>query len=145
MKLWSRQFLDNQMLPETCSYRKGNKFPHLAWDGVPDGARSLAIIFENDTSKRLQVNLHWLVHAIPPTTREIHEGGPVLGVEVLNDFGFTGWGGPVPPLRKTNWYLFTLYALNVHALETPTKKTFRELCKTHQIVTAHLRCYYTQK
>ncbi len=134
MKLWSDDFEEGSPIPTRCAYRHENKSPHLAWDGVPDGTKSFALMC-NDPDAPVGDWIHWLVHSIPADTREIPAGGPVPGVEIKNDFGTTGWGGPAPP-SGTHRYFFTLYALDVPELAGASKDNFRKMCEEHKIASA---------
>ena len=54
MQLWSESFEPGGPIPETFAFGRrdaegrialaGNRSPHLAWSGVPAGARSLALV-----------------------------------------------------------------------------------------------------
>ena len=89
----------------TCE--RGDTSPDLAWDGVPEGAASLALVFEDQTSDvyGLTVDVlwaHWVVYSIPPDVTEL-EPGQVAG-EVLengarqgaNDYERVQYNGPCP-------------------------------------------------
>ena len=61
--------------------------------------------------------IHWAVINIPAFTDHLDEGAsskltsPAL--ELVNSFGFKGWGGPQPPKNTGNHeYKFIIYALN---------------------------------
>ena len=96
MRLWSVDFLEGKSIPDKCGYRHENQRPHLAWDDVPEGTRSLALIC-NDPDAPVGDWIHFLVHAIPAGIREISPECQVPGVLVKNDFGIEAWGGPAPP------------------------------------------------
>lgn len=116
MKLISRAFPDGGMIPEKHAKDGGNISPDLKWMGVPDNARSLALVVD-DPDAPSGVFDHWLVYGIPPDTLELTENQPAA--ETLpngarqghNGFGETGYGGPQPP-SGVHRYLFRLYALD---------------------------------
>ncbi|WP_009946251.1 YbhB/YbcL family Raf kinase inhibitor-like protein [Saccharopolyspora erythraea] len=59
--------------------------------------------------------MHWLVSAIPPSTRGLGGGAelPPDAVEHRNDFGRRGWDGPRPPAGdQPHRYFFRLYAVS---------------------------------
>ncbi|NWF94841.1 MAG: YbhB/YbcL family Raf kinase inhibitor-like protein [Candidatus Thorarchaeota archaeon] len=143
MRIWSDDFKDGQPIPDKCAYRRDNRSPHLAWDGVPEGTKSLALLC-NDPDAPVGDWIHWLVHGIPPDVTSIPSGGPVPGHLVKNDFGITEWGGPAPP-SGTHRYFFTLYALKVPKLESVSKKNFRELCEANALSKAKIMGTYTKK
>jgi len=107
--------------------------PALAWGGVPEGTRSLALaVTDPDLPPHLnfpRAFAHWLVYDLPASLRSLPEGAsqsaqmPAGAKELNSDFvtfkipGFgRGYGGPWPPDRRHR-YLFTLYALMIDRLE----------------------------
>ena len=142
-RLWSDDFKNGEPIPDKCAYRKQNISPHLAWDDVPEGTKSFALIC-NDPDAPVGDWIHWLIHSIPPDTRSIPAGGPVPGVQVKNDFGIVEWGGPAPP-SGTHRYFFTLYALDTPELESVTKSNIRDLCEKHKLASAQLMGIYSKK
>jgi Raf kinase inhibitor-like YbhB/YbcL family protein len=95
--------------------------PPLAWSGVPEAARSLALILE-DPDAPGGTFTHWVLFDMPAETKGLGEGIPPEGEVRLgpggaaarqgkNDFGKLGYGGPCPP-RGTHRYVFLLYALD---------------------------------
>lgn len=143
MRLWSVDFSEGTAIPERCGYRNQNQRPHLAWDDIPEGTRSFALIC-NDPDAPVGDWIHFLVHTIPAGIREISPDGQVPGVLVKNDFGIETWGGPAPPFG-THRYFFTLYALDVPSLENVHKNNFQELCELHKLESAQTMGTYTRK
>lgn len=109
--------------------------PPLAWSGVPEGTRSLALAMTDpDLPEALNFPrsfAHWLIHDLPADLRELPEGAsqtealPAGARELNSDFvtfaipGFgRGYGGPWPPDRAHR-YVFTLYALKSRRVELP--------------------------
>jgi ribose transport system ATP-binding protein len=107
--------------------------PPLAWSGVPEGTRSLALsIVDPDLPPHFnfpRAFAHWLVYDIPTSARSLPEGAsqstrmPLGAKELNSDFvtfkiaGFgRGYGGPWPPDRRHR-YVFTLHALMVDNLD----------------------------
>jgi hypothetical protein len=41
----------------------------------------------------------------------------------LNDYGYTGWGGPWPPPGPAHHYVFTVFAVGVDRLDVPDDAT----------------------
>ena len=94
--------------------------PALEWSGVPEGARSLALVVDDpdapDPEAPKMVYVHWVLYDMPPTTTGLPEGVssaqlPKGAREGKNDFGNTGYGGPCPPIGRHR-YFFKLYALD---------------------------------
>ena len=126
--------------------------PALTWEGVPAGARSLALVVDDpdapDPAAPKVTWVHWVVYDIPTTATGLPEGasGPSLptGTRVAkNDWGHEVWGGPCPPVGRHR-YVFTLYALDV-SLPSEGPRTKAELEKAmhgHVLASAHLMGTY---
>ena len=83
--------------------------PPLAWSGVPEGARELAILMEDPDAKG-GTFVHWTVYRIDPKLKAA-TGPPPGAQQGSNSFGRGGWSGPCPPPGKPHRYVFTVYAL----------------------------------
>jgi Raf kinase inhibitor-like YbhB/YbcL family protein len=91
--------------------------PALLWEGVPEGARELALVLE-DPDAPGGTFTHWIVYGLSASTTSLPEsiaGGEQLEDPRLrqgeNDFGEVGYGGPCPP-GETHRYVFRLLALD---------------------------------
>jgi Raf kinase inhibitor-like YbhB/YbcL family protein len=84
--------------------------PRLEFVNIPERTRSFVLIVHDPDAPSGDWT-HWLVFNIPANKLEIGEG-EVPGIEGVNDFGRTRWGGPCPP-QGTHRYFFELYALDV--------------------------------
>ncbi len=107
--------------------------PPLTFSGVPEGAKSLALIMDDpDVPKALHpegVFDHWVAFNIPPGTNGIPEGGPVPGIAGANGAGVGAYTGPCPPPQyepREHRYVFALYALGA-PLTLPAGATKREV------------------
>jgi Raf kinase inhibitor-like YbhB/YbcL family protein len=60
------------MIPDKYSKDSGNISLPLAWTGVPEGARSLALIVD-DPDAPSGTFVHWLAYGISPDTTELKE------------------------------------------------------------------------
>jgi phosphatidylethanolamine-binding protein (PEBP) family uncharacterized protein len=86
----------------------GNRSPHLAWSGVPEGTKSFAVTcFDPDA----------------PTELKVDAGNPKAGLlpkgalMTRTDFGAPGYGRPCPPEgHGPHRYVFTLFAVRQEAL-----------------------------
>ncbi len=101
MKIWSDSWANGERIPSRCAAGRrdaaqgvifsDNRNPHLAWDEVPSGTQSFALIAHDfDVPSRADdVNrsdcevpedlpridfFHWVLVDLPPTVREIAEG-----------------------------------------------------------------------
>ena len=94
-----------------------NVSPPLKWTGVPEGARSLALIAD-DPDAPGGTWVHWVLYGLPPDASELPEdvsktaGLPSGARQGVSDFGRTGYGGPCPPRGGPHRYYFKLYALD---------------------------------
>lgn len=87
--------------------------PPLWWTDVPDGTKQLALICHDPDAPMPHGFTHWVVYNIPANEDGIPEGGGGKYVEGRNDFGDTGYGGPMPPQgHGRHHYYFWLYALD---------------------------------
>lgn len=111
MELRSPKFRNGNQIPPqyTCDGIDIN--PPLTITGVPDGAKSLALIVD-DPDAPMGTWVHWLIWNIPPDINMIKEDFVANGVvEGVTSFGKTGWGGPCPP-GGVHRYYFRLFALD---------------------------------
>ncbi len=85
--------------------------PELAWEGVPEDTRELALALEDPDAPGATFT-HWLVYGIDPTVTRLPDAEMLSQGE--NDFGDTGYGGPCPPHGEEHRYVFRLFALDAH-------------------------------
>lgn len=111
MRLESPAFGQNEPIPEEFSYDGGNRLPPLRLVGVPEEAVSLAIIVD-DPDAPGGTFTHWTVWNVPPAVTIINDELRPGGLEGLNDYGASGWGGPCPP-SGTHRYFFKAFALDI--------------------------------
>lgn len=116
LKITSTAFDDGQMIPSRFTCDGDDISPSLSWSGVPDGARSLALICD-DPDAPMGTFVHWVLYNLPGDAGELPEGLSAQGQlesgarQGKNDFGKLGYGGPCPP-GGTHRYRFKLYALD---------------------------------
>jgi Raf kinase inhibitor-like YbhB/YbcL family protein len=102
----------------------GNMSPALHWANAPAETKSYAVtVFDPDAGAA--GFWHWGVFDIPATVSALPrnagaaEGGmlPEGAVQIRNDFGTLGYGGPCPPQGVApHHYIFTVYGLDVAKL-----------------------------
>jgi Raf kinase inhibitor-like YbhB/YbcL family protein len=107
--LKSPAFEANQKIPEKYTCEGEGKSPPLIVEGVPDEAKSLALICE-DPDAVSGIFDHWVVWNIPASTRSIEEGKSP-GTEGLNTARDIGYHPPCPP-SGSHRYTFKIYALD---------------------------------
>ena len=144
MKLKSKDFENEGMIPSYCTGDGKDVSPQLSWDDVPEGTKSFALIVD-DPDAPMGTWVHWLVCNLPPNTREIPQGTVPPGAhQVKNDFGKAKYGGPCPP-SGVHRYFFKLYALNTPSLEGINEKNFYDKVKEHKIAEAILMGKYSRR
>lgn len=149
LTLTSPAFADGEDIPRkyTCE-GEDTTFP-LAWSGVPEGTKSLALTIFDPDAPRPQGWIHWAVYDLPADLRAVPEGGklPDTAKFVRNDFDRDAYGGPCPPPgHGVHHYRITLYALDTAKLDTP--KSYDDLvseAKEHALATAELTGTYERK
>jgi Raf kinase inhibitor-like YbhB/YbcL family protein len=121
MTLSSPAFQQNGHIPSKYTCEGEDFSPPLAWEGVPNGAKSLVLIIDDpdapDPKAPKMVWVHWVVYNIPPDTKGLPEnvgkaGLPQSALLGLNDFKKTQYGGPCPPIGRHR-YFHKLYALDI--------------------------------
>jgi Raf kinase inhibitor-like YbhB/YbcL family protein len=122
--------------------------PALAWSGVPDGAKSLALIVDDpdapDPAAPQRTWVHWVLYNLPPAPGGLAEGVapgalPAGTLEGRNDWQRSGYGGPCPPIGHHR-YFFKLYALDqvLPDMGQPTKAQLEDAMPGHIVATAEL-------
>ena len=116
IKITSTAFDEGGMIPRRYTCDGEDVSPPLAWTGVPEGTKSLALICD-DPDAPVGTWVHWVLFNLPaginglpanvPSDKVIENGGR----HGMNDFRKFGYGGPCPP-GGTHRYYFKLYALD---------------------------------
>jgi len=118
LTITSPAFSPDGPIPRAHTCDGADQSPPLAWNGVPEAARQLALIVD-DPDAPGRTFVHWVLYGLPPTATGLPAGvprdgtltRPVPAVQGMNDFRHTGWNGPCPPPGAPHRYVFTLYAL----------------------------------
>jgi len=111
MQLTSPEFGEGEIIPWRHSAPGQNELPALDMTGVPDSARSLALVFENLDSP-LGLVTHWLAWNIPPETTHIDAVNLPDDCRLgMDAFGKIGYFGPAPPEGRPR-FRFVLHALD---------------------------------
>jgi Raf kinase inhibitor-like YbhB/YbcL family protein len=108
--LQSSAFEHGEPIPRRHTCEGEDLSPPLAWSGVPEGTRSLALVVD-DPDAPVGTFTHWLAWGLAPGAPGLGEG-EAAQVEGRNDFGATGYRGPCPPSGHRHRYFFRLYALD---------------------------------
>ena len=123
----NNSFMSSSQASDRCGGE--NISPDLEWSGVPDGAKSLALIVHDPDAPRPNGFYHWLVVDIPADIAGLAKGEKFAAParELNTDSGVPGYMGPCPPQgHGVHHYHFNLYALNVDKIKltpdmTPTE------------------------
>jgi len=147
MTLSSPAFQQSDIIPSKYTCEGQDVSPPLAWEGVPNGTKSLVLIIEDpdapDPKAPKVVWVHWVVYNMPPSTESLPENvgkarlpqGALLG---LNDFKKTEYGGPCPPIGRHR-YFHKLYALDITLdLRGATRSQIERAMQGHVLANAEL-------
>ena len=108
MKITSPSFKNNEKMPARFTYDGEDINPALEIEGLPEGAKSLALIVD-DPDAPMKTWVHWILYDIPPIDRIEEDSIP--GKQGINDSGGKNYHGPCPP-SGTHRYYFKIYALD---------------------------------
>ncbi len=103
-------FEANQPIPKKFTGDGENISPSLQFMGVPQGAKSLAVVVD-DPDAPGGVFDHWIMWNVS-SEKLIWEEGFHLPTQGTNGFGTQKYGGPRPPKGALHHYHFKLYALD---------------------------------
>ncbi len=135
MELHSSSFEHGAPIPVRHTCDGADASPPLAWSGVSDDTKSLALIVDDpdapDPKAPKRIWVHWVLYNIPPTVHELPEGGeqspvPRGALVGLNDSGQPGYEGPCPPIGRHR-YFHTLYALDAMLPDLGVRATRKDL------------------
>ncbi|GAB3630326.1 phosphatidylethanolamine-binding protein [Pandoraea terrae] len=154
LRLTSDAFTNGAPLAARFTCDGANRSPALAWQDVPPGTRSLALIVDDpdapDPAAPKTVWSHWVLYNLPSDSTGLIEDVrtdelPAGTREGRNDWDLTGYGGPCPPIGRHR-YFFKLYALNVALpdLDEPTKDELERAMRGHVLDKAELVGTYSR-
>ena len=150
MKITSSAFKQNGKIPSLYTCDGENVNPPLAFDNVPESAKSLALIMEDpDVPKHLRPDGmwdHWIVWNMPADTKGIEENTVAPGTTGLSTREVNAYGGPCPPDREHR-YFFELFALDIELdlLPQSKKADLESAMQGHIIGQAELMGTYVKK
>jgi Raf kinase inhibitor-like YbhB/YbcL family protein len=101
-----------------------NLSPDISWSGAPSGTKSFALVVLDSDAPKKGGFYHWVVlnipssaHALPLGAGNIQKGlTPAGAIQLKNDYGDPGYGGPCPPGHEVHHYHFLIYALRIERL-----------------------------
>jgi Raf kinase inhibitor-like YbhB/YbcL family protein len=118
LEISSGEFKEGESMPLKYTCDGEDTSPSLNWKGIPESAKSLALICD-DPDAPVGTWVHWALYDLPPNVTELPEAIPTSATtpqgatQGTNDFKRIGYGGPCPPEGKPHRYFFKLYALDV--------------------------------
>ena len=148
LKITSPAFALNGEIPKKYTCDGDDVSPALAWAGVPEGTKSLALIVDDpdapDPAAPQMTWVHWVLYNIPPDATALSEAVAPTALPAgtragLNDWNRTGYGGPCPPIGRHRYFL-KLYALNtvLPDLGKPSKAKLEKAMEGHILEQAEL-------
>jgi len=111
LQVTSPVFFEGGMIPSKFTCDAENVSPPLAWSGASTGTQSIVLIAD-DPDAPVGTWVHWVLYDLPPDTNSLPEGAMGIGVDGINDFRKSGYGGPCPPRGNPHRYYFKIYALD---------------------------------
>jgi len=111
--LTSASFNANAFIPTKYSCDGSNISPALAWNHLPNGTKSFALIVSDPDAPR-GTFYHWLLFNIPASITSFDES-TTLPTEIVvgkNSEGKMQYKGPCPPAGAAHHYHFDMYALD---------------------------------
>jgi Raf kinase inhibitor-like YbhB/YbcL family protein len=145
MKITSSVFQQGGNIPSKFTCDGADTSPPLQIQEVPPTAKSLVLIVD-DPDAPSGLFTHWIIWNISPQASTIAEGSAPKGVEGLNDFGKSRYGGPCPP-SGTHRYFFKIFALDKE-LDLPAGSKRAQLdaaMKGHVIAQGELMGRYSRQ
>lgn len=142
----SDAFVNNSVIPARYTCDGENISPSLSWSAEFNLTKSFAIIME-DPDAPFGTFLHWFIVNIPSDIRHLPEGLNASSfndrlVQLKNDFGYVGYGGPCPPKGSTHHYIITIYALDIILPTTTNKNEAMLMIRDHAIAKGTLIALY---
>src|SRR4030095_5889972 len=140
LKLISTVFSHKGHIPPLYTCEGKNINPPLKVENVPDGTKTLAIIVEDPDAPRGTFD-HCVVWNISPNEAIAERSN--AGINGMNGFGKTGYGGPCPPSGEHR-YFFKFFALDdeLNLLAGSKKEELLDAMKGHVLASAEVMGVY---
>ncbi len=131
IQLTSTAFGEGERIPAKYTGEGEDVSPPLAWSGVPEGTKELALICDDPDAPTPQPWVHWVICKIPADCTELPEGvaqtprleepaGAIQGANSWPSGQTIGYRGPMPPPgHGVHRYFFRLYALSAELAVEP--------------------------
>jgi Raf kinase inhibitor-like YbhB/YbcL family protein len=145
--LTSIAFRDGEAIPTRFTCEGEDRSPPLAWQGMPAGTKSVALILDDpdapDPKAPKRVWTHWLLFNLGPEQSQLPEDADRTGLPPgtargVNDFGDAAYGGPCPPVGRHR-YVHKLYALDTTLdVDRPNRARLEAAMRGHVLAEAKL-------
>ncbi len=122
LRVTSTAFEDGFPMPARFTQDGDNRFPPLAWEGLPPQTQSVALLVEDADIPSFRPLVHLIVHSIPADVTELAEGEIPLRLRGTSPRGYAcgrnavsrpGWLAPSPPPgHGPHRYAFQVFALD---------------------------------
>jgi Raf kinase inhibitor-like YbhB/YbcL family protein len=105
-------------LPDVYTCKGAGETPEVAWNGVPPGTKSLALVLDDPDAPNGRFT-HWIVFNIPPDSGGLVPAQPNAKVlangaqQGETSAGSRAYYPPCPPVGSTHRYVFRLYAVDM--------------------------------
>lgn len=110
--LTSRDFAAGGSIPLRFTDYDIGMSPSLAWRGLPEGTKTLALIMEDPDASRSSPFVHWVAWNIDPKAGGLARGSVTLGARLgRNGRGNPSYIGPRPG-KTAHKYHFQMFALD---------------------------------
>lgn len=151
----SLAFAHNAGIPIRYACDGDDVSPPLNWSGIPEQARSLALVMDDPDAPDPQAPrmtwVHWVLYNLPVSALGLPEAASPKALpsgtrEGLNDWRRAGYGGPCPPVGRHR-YFYKLYALDavLPDLHQPTKAQLEAVMRGHVLAEAQLVGLYQKR
>lgn len=139
----SSAFAEGELIPAKYTCDGEDISPPLMWSGVPENAHS-AVLIMDDPDAPVGTWVHWVLYDLPADIDRLDEGDRETGVDGVNSWNNTGYGGPCPPAGDPHRYYFKLYILDTELyLQTgATKAEIEKAMQGHILVEGQLMGKY---
>lgn len=117
MEVTSPAFGEGDLIPVKFSCDGQNISPELEIVSPPIGTITLALIVD-DPDAPVGIWDHWVEYDIVVESGDLlwPEDAGRLGVQGVNSWNLSGYGGPCPPQGENHRYFFTVFALDAELL-----------------------------
>ena len=141
MKLTSTAFRQGEKIPAIYTCDGNDINPPLQITDIPKNAKTFVLIVD-DTDAPRGTWTHWVVFNIEPL--QLIPEKSVPGLEAMNDFKRTAYGGPCPP-SGIHRYFFKLYALDkeLELKQGAARQDIEKAMQGHIVATAELMGTYS--